>query len=92
MPLLPINFPTVQLATCWDGLVSFLRVYSPQELKKMVDTLCVNEYQWEFGQAFTGHHCLYSLTWLDTRWVILKYYALKKLLGKGRLTNNYFDV
>jgi hypothetical protein len=46
--------PIVPLATCWDGLVSFLRVYSPKELKELVDSLHGNNYQWEIGEARTG--------------------------------------
>lgn len=46
--------PIVPLATCWDGLVSFLRVYSPKELKELVDSLHGNNYQWEIGESSTG--------------------------------------
>ena len=46
--------PVVPLATCWDGLVSFLRVYSPQELTEMVESLQGDAFKWEIGQASTG--------------------------------------
>jgi hypothetical protein len=46
--------PLVPLATCWDGLVSFLRVYSQMELRELVDSLHDDNYQWEIGQASTG--------------------------------------
>jgi hypothetical protein len=46
--------PIVPLATCWDGLVSFLRVYSQKELKELVGSLQQNDYNWEIGQASTG--------------------------------------
>jgi hypothetical protein len=46
--------PIVPLATCWDGLVSFLRVYSPQGLKALTEPLQRNGYRWEVGQAATG--------------------------------------
>lgn len=46
--------PIVPLATCWDGLVSFLRVYSRQELKELVDSIHGDNYQWEIGEASTG--------------------------------------
>lgn len=46
--------PIVPLATCWDGIVSLLRVYSVQELNELVATLPTNEYNWETGQASTG--------------------------------------
>jgi hypothetical protein len=46
--------PIVPLATCWDGLVSFLRVYSPKELRKLTVHLQHEDYIWEIGQASTG--------------------------------------
>jgi hypothetical protein len=46
--------PVVPLATCWDGLVSFLRVYSQKELKLMIQPLERQGYKWEIGQASTG--------------------------------------
>ncbi len=46
--------PIVPLATCWDGIVSLLRVYSVKELNEMVSTLNSKEYFWEVGQASTG--------------------------------------
>ena len=46
--------PLVPLATCWDGLVSFLRVYSQKELKELIEPLKKKDYQWEIGQASTG--------------------------------------
>ena len=46
--------PIVPLATCWDGIVSLLRVYSVQELKELTNLLRSKEYVWEIGQASTG--------------------------------------
>lgn len=46
--------PIVPLATCWDGLVSFLRVYSPKDLKALVQPFQKEGYKWEIGQASTG--------------------------------------
>ncbi len=46
--------PVVPLATCWDGIVSLLRVYSPQELAELTASLESKEYAWEMGQASTG--------------------------------------
>ena len=45
--------PIVPLATCWDGVISLLRVYSPLALKKLTDSLPVNDYTWEIGIAST---------------------------------------
>ena len=46
--------PIVPLATCWDGIVSLLRVYSEQELKELTDSISNIEYVWEIGQVSTG--------------------------------------
>jgi hypothetical protein len=46
--------PIVPLATCWDGLVSFLRVYSQRELGELIKPLHRKDYTWEIGQASTG--------------------------------------
>jgi hypothetical protein len=46
--------PIVPLATCWDGIISLLRGYSPQALKALTDGLGCKDYTWEIGQASTG--------------------------------------
>ena len=46
--------PIVPLATCWDGVISLLRVYSVQDLKELTDPLQCKDYTWETGQASTG--------------------------------------
>jgi hypothetical protein len=46
--------PIVPLATCWDGVISLLRVYSVQELQALADSLPGNDYTWEIGVASTG--------------------------------------
>ena len=46
--------PIVPLATCWDGVISLLRVYSVEELMQLTDPLQSNDYIWESGQASTG--------------------------------------
>jgi hypothetical protein len=46
--------PIVPLATCWDGIVSLLRVYSVQDLNELITPLYSKEYIWEVGQASTG--------------------------------------
>lgn len=46
--------PLVPLATCWDGVISMLRVYSQQELKELTERIDCQEYRWEIGQASTG--------------------------------------
>ncbi len=42
------------LATCWDGIISLLRVYTPQELQGLADRVSCRDYTWEIGQASTG--------------------------------------
>ena len=46
--------PLVPLATCWDGVISLLRVYSVQELQALTASLPDNNYTWEIGVASTG--------------------------------------
>lgn len=46
--------PIVPLATCWDGIISMLRVYSQQELKALIETHSFKDYRWEIGAASTG--------------------------------------
>jgi hypothetical protein len=46
--------PIVPLATCWDGVISLLRVYSPNDLKELTDSLQSKDYVWEYGNASTG--------------------------------------
>jgi hypothetical protein len=46
--------PVVPLATCWDGIISLLRVYSPEDLKELTIPLECEGYIWEIGQASTG--------------------------------------
>ncbi len=68
-PCLPERFlwtyllPLVPLATCWDGLVSFLRVYSPAALVELISGLQAPGYKWEVGQASTGTP-LFNFTYL----------------------------
>jgi len=46
--------PVVPLATCWDGVVSLLRVYSPDELRALTDSIPSADYVWEMGITSTG--------------------------------------
>jgi hypothetical protein len=46
--------PIVPLTTSWDGVVSFLRVYSIEELKTLTDPLERESYTWESGQVSSG--------------------------------------
>jgi len=46
--------PVVPLATCWDGIISLLRVYSTAELNDLADSLRSESYAWEIGRVSTG--------------------------------------
>jgi hypothetical protein len=46
--------PIVPLATCWDGVISLLRVYSVADLHELTAPLQSQDYTWEMGQASTG--------------------------------------
>jgi len=41
--------PAVPLATSWDGIVSLLRVYSPDELRALAASIPAPDYVWEIG-------------------------------------------
>lgn len=42
--------PVVPLCTWWDGVVSCLRAYSPEELARLVAALPDNDYVWDIGR------------------------------------------
>jgi len=42
--------PIIPLVLLFDGIVSCLRTYRPQELREMVDRLTACEYRWETGE------------------------------------------
>jgi hypothetical protein len=46
--------PLVPLATCWDGVVSMLRGYTPAELRTLAAGIDVKDYIFEAGTAPTG--------------------------------------
>lgn len=43
--------PVIPLYTIWDGLVSILRLYSPQELYKIADSIPNQNYTWKYGKV-----------------------------------------
>jgi hypothetical protein len=43
-------FPVVPLLMFWDGVVSHLRTYSPEELRKMIADMQAPDYVWEMGE------------------------------------------
>ena len=53
--------PIVPITTSWDGLISFLRSYTPQELKELTNSLQSNEYAWEIGIVTLGIPLTYLL-------------------------------
>jgi hypothetical protein len=46
--------PIIPLVFLFDGVVSCLRTYRPQELREIVDKLRAGEYQWEIGEHSSG--------------------------------------
>ena len=61
--------PVVPLATCWDGVVSLLRVYSPEELLELTSQLPRDAYTWEIGNTSTpvpGLRYVYLLAYPDS--------------------------
>src|SRR6185295_17004920 len=42
--------PVVPLCTAWDGVVSCLRAYEPEELSELVGSLPSNDYVWDIGR------------------------------------------
>lgn len=57
--------PVVPLIAIWDGFVSCLRTYSPDELKSLTASLDRPDYRWEIGRvrAFGGCWVTYCLGW-----------------------------
>ncbi len=41
--------PLIPLCTLWDGIVSCLRVYSPEEMRELVESLPKNSFEWDIG-------------------------------------------
>jgi hypothetical protein len=48
--LLTYALPVVPICTLWDGIVSCLRVYDPEELRGLVSGLPENDYAWDCGR------------------------------------------
>ena len=46
--------PIIPLVLLFDGVVSCLRTYRPQELRDIVEKLTSCQYQWEIGELATG--------------------------------------
>ncbi len=46
--------PIIPLVLLFDGIVSCLRTYCPQELREMVAKLSATQYLWEIGEHSTG--------------------------------------
>jgi hypothetical protein len=45
----------VPLCTAWDGVVSCLRAYEPEELSELVGSLPSNDYVWDIGRMPVPH-------------------------------------
>jgi hypothetical protein len=53
--------PIIPVVLLFDGVVSCLRTYRPQELREMVATLTGSEHEWETGELATGHPITYLI-------------------------------
>ena len=42
--------PIIPLVLLFDGVVSCLRTYRPQELREIIEKLTASDYQWEVGE------------------------------------------
>lgn len=42
--------PLIPLSLLWDVVVSFLRIYSPEQMSKMTEDLQAPDYSWEIGR------------------------------------------
>jgi SAM-dependent methyltransferase len=46
--------PLLPLFVLWDGLMSILRIYSPEELEELVRGIPCNDYEWDIGAVSPG--------------------------------------
>lgn len=58
--------PLMQPFVLWDGIVSWLRIYEPDELRALVADLSAPGWVWEIGQTKLGDAPVYG-TWLIGR-------------------------
>jgi hypothetical protein len=42
--------PVMPLIVLWDGMVSMLRIYSPEQMKELTTGLRAPDYAWEIGR------------------------------------------
>ena len=47
--------PIIPFVLLFDGVVSCLRTYRPQELREIIETLTATEYQWQVGEHSRAH-------------------------------------
>jgi hypothetical protein len=48
--LMTYVIPVAPVVILWDGLVSVLRTYTPQELRELADSVGATGYEWEAGR------------------------------------------
>lgn len=49
--LLTYIIPIIPLCTIWDGIISIIRLYSPQKLLKIATTVDATTYRWKSGKV-----------------------------------------
>ncbi len=42
--------PILPLIILWDGVVSMLRIYSPEQMKELTADMRAEDYAWEIGR------------------------------------------
>jgi hypothetical protein len=47
--------PLMPLILLWDSMVSVLRIYSPEQMKKLTEDLQASDYNWEIGRIQVMH-------------------------------------
>lgn len=59
--LLTYVIPIAPAIFLWDGLVSVLRTYTPQELRALADSVGAEDYEWEVGRIDVRGPCGFLL-------------------------------
>ncbi|MGB1249059.1 MAG: hypothetical protein ACPG8W_00385 [Candidatus Promineifilaceae bacterium] len=56
--LLTYLFPIIPFCLWWDGIVSALRTYTPEELQQMVDEIGATHYEWKIGDTGRANYLI----------------------------------
>jgi len=50
--------PIIPFVMLWDGVLSCLRAYTPEELREMAVSACTKAYKWDIGESGAVNHLL----------------------------------